>query len=84
MELRKINENDVDAQWAYTTLLPADENGLTNLYSGVSYEEYRDKVLPTLISYEHPVNMPDWFVQRHITIYGMKIIWSVNSESGIT
>jgi hypothetical protein len=29
MELRKINENDVDAQWAYTTSLPADKNGLT-------------------------------------------------------
>ena len=62
MELKKININDVDAQWAYTTSLPENENGLTNPYHGVSYEEYTDKVLPTLISYEHPVNMPDWFV----------------------
>ena len=62
MELRKINIDDVDAQWAYTTSLPENENGLTNPYHGVSYEEYTDKVLPTLISYEHPVNMPDWFV----------------------
>ena len=62
MELRKINENDIDAQWTYTTSLPADENGLTNPYYGVSFEEYKDKVLPKLISYEHPVDMPDWFV----------------------
>ena len=62
MELRKINKNDARAQWEYTTALPADENGLTNPYNGVSYDEYTDKVLPTLISYEHPVNMPDWFV----------------------
>ncbi|MBR4144910.1 MAG: GNAT family N-acetyltransferase, partial [Lachnospiraceae bacterium] len=62
MELRKINTNDIEAQWAYTTELPTDENGLTNPYNGVSYEEYKEKVLPTLISYEHPVNMPDWFV----------------------
>ena len=62
MELRKINLKDADAQWAYTTSLPADENGLTNPYHGVSFEEYRSKVLPTLISYEHPVNMPEWFV----------------------
>ena len=62
MELRKINTNDIEAQWAYTTELPEDENGLTNPYHGVSFDEYKEKVLPTLISYEHPVNMPDWFV----------------------
>ena len=62
MELRKINLQDAFAQWEYTTVLPADENGLTNPYHGVSFDEYKEKVLPTLISYEHPVNMPDWFV----------------------
>ena len=62
MELRKINEIDAKAQWEYTTALPEDENGLTNPYNGVSYDDYIEKVLPTLISYEHPVNMPDWFV----------------------
>ena len=62
MELRKINKEDAKAQWEYTTALPEDENGLTNPYHGVSYDEYMVKVLPTLISYEHPVNMPDWFV----------------------
>ena len=62
MELRKINIQDAAAQWEYTTALPADENGLTNPYHGVSFEKYREKVLPALISYEHPVNMPDWFV----------------------
>ena len=62
MELRKINTEDAYAQWAYTTALPADENGLTNPYHGVTYEAYIHEVLPALISYEHPVNMPDWFV----------------------
>lgn len=62
MELRKINIQDAIAQWEYTTALPVDENGLTNQYNGVSYEDYIETVLPTLISYEHPVNMPNWFV----------------------
>ncbi len=62
MELRKINLVDSAAQWEYTTILPSDENGLTNPYHGVSYDEYCELVLPTLISYEHPVNMPEWFV----------------------
>ena len=62
MELRKINLNDVVAQWEYTTNLPEDENGLTNPYHGVSFEEYKNEVLPKQISFEHPVDMPDWFV----------------------
>ena len=40
MELRKINSEDARSQWEYTTELPADENGLTNPYHGVSYDEY--------------------------------------------
>ena len=62
MELRKINIQDAKAQWAYTAASPAEENGMTNPFHGVSYEEYIIPVLPTLISYEHPTNMPDWFV----------------------
>ena len=62
MELWKINMQDAHAQWEYTTALPADENGLTNPYTGISYEDYIKKALPALISYEHPVDMPDWFV----------------------
>lgn len=62
MELRKLNLQDAKAQWEYTTNLPEDENGLTNSYHGVSYEEYIETVVPKLISYEHPNGMPDWFV----------------------
>ena len=64
MELRKINVNDAAAQWEYVTELPENENGLTNPYQGVSYEDYIDRVLPEMISHEHPVNMPDWFVPQ--------------------
>ena len=62
MILKKINTSDAFAQWEYTTALPADENGLTNPYHGVTYDEYVAKVLPEIISYENPVDMPDWFV----------------------
>ncbi|MBE5842713.1 MAG: GNAT family N-acetyltransferase [Butyrivibrio sp.] len=62
MELRKINLEDAESQWVYTMTLPVDENGLTNPYHGISLDEYMEKVLPTQISYENPVDMPDWFV----------------------
>ena len=62
LELRKMNYKDAKEQWEYVTALPADENGLTNPYEGVSFEEYETTVLPELMMHEHPVNMPEWFV----------------------
>lgn len=62
LELRKMNYEDVVEQWQYVTALPANENGLTNEYEGVSLEEYREVVLPKLMMYENPIDMPDWFV----------------------
>ena len=62
MELRKLNLKDAYAEWEYTTNLPEDENGLTNSFHGVSWEKYRDEVLPEMMSYENPIDMPDWFV----------------------
>lgn len=62
LDLRKMNYEDVYEQWEYVLSLPADENGLTNPYEGVSFEEYEKTVLPTLVMHEHPVDMPEWFV----------------------
>ena len=62
LELRKLNDRDTAAQWEFITALPADENGFTNPYAGVSLKDYRDRVLPELMMHETPVNMPDWFV----------------------
>ena len=62
LRLRKMNYDDAVEQWNFVTALPADENGFTNPYEGISYDEYRDKVLPELMMHEHPINMPDWFV----------------------
>lgn len=62
LELRKMNLKYIKEQWEYVTALPTDENGLTNAYEGVSFEEYKTRVLPELMMHEHPVGMPDWFV----------------------
>ena len=62
LELRKMNYDDIVEQWKYVAALPADENGLTNSYEGVSIEEYKNVVLPELMMHENPIHMPEWFV----------------------
>ena len=62
LELRKMNYEDIIEQWKYVTALPKNENGLTNPYEGVTFEEYKKSVLPELMMHENPINMPEWFV----------------------
>lgn len=62
LELRKMNLKDIKEQWEYVTALPKDENGLTNPYEGITFEEYETTVLPELMMHENPVDMPEWFV----------------------
>ena len=77
IELRKMNYEDIVEQWKYVAALPANENGLTNQYEGVSFDEYRDTVLPKLMMHENPINMPDWFVPE--TYY---YLWDDNTLIG--
>ena len=77
LELRKMNTEDAAEQWKYVAALPKDENGLTNPYEGVSFTDYRNTVLPKLMSYEKPVHMPDWFVPE--TFY---YLWDGNTIVG--
>lgn len=62
LELRKMNLKDKKEQWEYITALPTDENGLTNPYEGITFEEYENTALPELMMHENPVDMPEWFV----------------------
>ncbi len=57
-----MNLTDIKEQWEYVTALPKDENGLTNPYEGITFEEYETTVLPELMMHENPVGMPEWFV----------------------
>ena len=36
LQLRKMNYEDILEQWQFSNALPADENGFTNPYGGVS------------------------------------------------
>lgn len=57
-----MNLQDIKEQCEYVTALPKNENGLTNPYEGITFEEYETTVLPELMMHENPVGMPEWFV----------------------
>lgn len=64
IELRPANEIDAKKEWKYTSELPEDENGFTNNYHGIGWEEYRDDVLPRIIGWAEGKDLPENFVPQ--------------------
>ena len=56
--LKEANLEDIDAEYAYITELPADENGFTNRLHGISREAFTRDALPDMLGYAKGVNLP--------------------------
>ena len=60
--LKAVNCEDIEKEYLFTTEQPADENGFTNKYEGVSREEFEKVVLPRLISNSKGIDLPEGHV----------------------
>ena len=81
--LKKVNEQDAQEEYVYITNLPADENGFTNRYYGISEEDFMQKALPEMIHFSNGVGLPEGFVPETDFFSGRIIISWECSESGI-
>ena len=60
--LKAVNWEDIEQEYIFTTEQPADENGFTNKYEGVSREEFEKVVLPRLINNSKGIDLPEGHV----------------------
>lgn len=60
--LKKANFEDAKKEWNLVQKIPENENGFENKFSGVSFEEFVDKVLPRWHDYEQGKNMDEGHV----------------------
>ena len=60
--LRKANEEDVLKEWTFVRDMPEDENGLTNSWAGIGYEDFLARALPDMIRFSKGIDLPDWMV----------------------
>ena len=60
--LKAVNWEDIEKEYQFTTEQPADENGFTNKYEGVSREEFENVVLPRLINNSKGIDLPEGHV----------------------
>ncbi len=59
--LKEANFADIEKEFAFMCVMPADENGLTNPWHGVSREGF-DAALQEMIDYSLGKNLPQGFV----------------------
>lgn len=62
MYLKKLNSEDVNAQYLLFRDIPENINGYTNEFHGCSLEDYKCSVLPKLKAWENGVGLPEGYV----------------------
>ena len=60
--LKKASQDNTDKEWRFVRDMPADENGLTNAYTGISREDFRNRALPLMLAFSEGRDLPDGYV----------------------
>ena len=60
--LTEANLQDIEKEYLFVRDIPANENGFTNDYSGISRQNFESVALPNLINYSRGQNLPEGYV----------------------
>lgn len=62
LALRTANYTDAEQEYELIRTIPADENGFTNEWHGISREDFEEKCLKVMIDYACGRNLPEGYV----------------------
>lgn len=60
--LKPANYDDIEKEYPFVRDMPINENGLTNKWHGISYEEFETKALVEMIDFAAGRNLPEGLV----------------------
>lgn len=61
---KEANFEDMEKEYQFVREIPADENGFTNPWTGVSREEFAKTALPQMIAASRGENLPEGYVPQ--------------------
>ena len=64
--LKEINYEDIEKEFLFVRDMPADENGFTNKWNGISFEDFKNKALKEMIAFSKEENLPEGYVPETI------------------
>lgn len=62
LKLKEANFEDIDKEWILIRDMPADENGMTNSWPGVSKMFFENQAIPAMINFSKGKDIPYWMV----------------------
>lgn len=68
--LKAASSDDTVKENHFLRDMPLDENGLTNAWSGLSYECFKEKALPEMIAFRKAKTFRKDLFPRHSIIFG--------------
>lgn len=75
IHIKKLNFTDAEAEYEYITSVLPDENGFTNDYFGADRDDFKLRILPTLINHSKGIDLPDGYVpETHYMLWDDDII----------
>ena len=60
--LKEANYQDTQKEFLFVHDIPADENGFTNEWNQISYEDFEHRAIKEMIAFSKGENLPDGFV----------------------
>ena len=60
--LKKLNAEDMEKEWQFVRDMPADENGLTNDFHGISRQDFETGAFPAMMDFMAGKNLPEGYV----------------------
>lgn len=60
--LKESNYEDVRKEFLFVRDMPVDENGLTNKWNGISYEDFKNKALKEMLAFSKGEDLPEGYV----------------------
>lgn len=60
--LKKVNYDDLEKEYLFVKDMPVDENGLTNSWNGVSFDEFKAVSIKRMIDFSNGENLPEGIV----------------------
>ena len=60
--LKEANREDAEQEWIFVRDMPENENGVTNPWHSISWEDFEKTALPDMIRFSQGIGLPDWMV----------------------
>ena len=64
LSIKPANFDDAEQEWRFVAAMPADENGFTNQWHGVTRARFLAEALPEMLRFAEGVDLPDGFVPQ--------------------